>query len=50
MNNLLDSPEGFYDHIRRYTASVASSLTYGYRAATIASFWAYVRGLFPTHT
>ncbi|PVH69785.1 cytochrome P450 [Cadophora sp. DSE1049] len=41
MNNLLDSPEGFYDHIRRYTASVASSLTYGYRAATFQSFWAY---------
>ena len=41
MNDLLESPEGFYDHVRRYTASVASSLTYGYRAATFGSFWAY---------
>jgi hypothetical protein len=42
MNDLLDSPEGFYDHIRRYTASVATSLTYGYRAATFQSFWGHV--------
>ncbi|GME29194.1 putative cytochrome P450 oxidoreductase [Neofusicoccum parvum] len=42
MNDLLESPEGFFNHIRRYTASVITSLTYGQRAPTFDSFWAYV--------
>lgn len=42
MNNLLDSPDAFFDHIRRFTASVASTLVYGQRASTIDSFWAHV--------
>lgn len=42
MNDLLQSPEGFFDHIRRYTASVATTLVYGQRGATFDSFWAHV--------
>lgn len=42
MNNLLTIPEDFYRQIRRYTASVVSSITYGYRGATPDSFWAQV--------
>ncbi|KAH9235592.1 hypothetical protein K456DRAFT_1833555 [Colletotrichum gloeosporioides 23] len=41
MTNLLDSPDGFYNHIRRYTASVVTSITYGFRAATFESFWGH---------
>lgn len=41
MNDLLDNPEGFYNHVRRYTASVASILTYGQRGPTFESFWAH---------
>lgn len=41
MNDLLDKPEGFYNHVRRYTASVASILTYGQRGPTFESFWAH---------
>ncbi|KAK5189962.1 hypothetical protein LTR47_005961 [Exophiala xenobiotica] len=40
MNNLLTNPDDFYRQIRRYTASVVSSITYGYRGATPDSFWA----------
>lgn len=41
MNDLLDDPEGFFDHIRRYTASVISSIVFGQRGATFDSFWAH---------
>ncbi|KAF4840349.1 Cytochrome P450 monooxygenase yanC [Colletotrichum siamense] len=41
MTNLLDSPDGFYNHIRRYTASVVTSITYGFRAASFESFWGH---------
>lgn len=43
MNDLLDDPEGFYDHVRRYTASVASALAFGHRGPTFHSFWGHVR-------
>lgn len=42
MTQLLKSPEGFFNHIKRYTASVATSITYGVRGATYDSFWANV--------
>lgn len=35
--DLLDSPQLFFDHIRRTTTSVASSLSYGFRISTIES-------------
>ncbi|KAJ2894350.1 putative cytochrome P450 oxidoreductase [Zalerion maritima] len=41
MKNLLQSPEGFYQDVRRYTASVATSITYGFRAKSYGSFWAH---------
>ena len=41
MNDLLDNPRGFYDHVKRYNASVASILTYGQRGPTFDSFWAH---------
>lgn len=44
MTNLLDQPESFYDQIKRYTASVVSSITYGQRGATPDNFWA--RGVY----
>ncbi|TVY56444.1 Cytochrome P450 monooxygenase patI [Lachnellula cervina] len=40
MANLLETPEDFYDQIKRYTASVAASITYGQRGATPDNFWA----------
>jgi hypothetical protein len=46
MMNLLQKPEGFYNDVRRYTASVVTSITYGYRAPTFESFWGHVSGLF----
>lgn len=45
MNDLLNHPEGFFDNIRRYTASVATTLVYGQRGATFDSFWAHVSRL-----
>ena len=41
MADLLHDPNGFYNHIRRYTASVASVLVFGFRGATFDSFWAH---------
>lgn len=35
--DLLDSPERFFDHIKRTTSSVASSLSYGFRISSIDS-------------
>lgn len=42
MDNLLSRPEDFYKEIRRYTASVITSLVFGYRASTYESFWSQV--------
>jgi hypothetical protein len=42
MMNLLNKPENFYDEIRRYTASVATTIVYGFRAPTFESFWGHV--------
>lgn len=41
MSNLLERPEDFFAEIRRYTASVATSITYGFRAPTFESFWGH---------
>ncbi|OIW32566.1 cytochrome P450 [Coniochaeta ligniaria NRRL 30616] len=41
MTNLLQKPENFYNEIRRYTASVVTSITFGYRAPTFESFWGH---------
>ncbi|KAF2179307.1 cytochrome P450 [Zopfia rhizophila CBS 207.26] len=41
MTNLLNHPGSFYQDIRRYTASVVTSITYGFRAATFDSFWGH---------
>jgi len=41
MNDLLRNPDGFFNHIRRYTASVAATLVFGQRGATFKSFWAH---------
>jgi hypothetical protein len=42
MANLLEKPEDFYGQIKRYTASVAASITFGQRGATPDDFWARV--------
>lgn len=42
MKNLLTDPDDFFSQIRRYTASVVTSITYGFRGATPDSFWARV--------
>lgn len=48
MNNLLKDPDDFYRQIRRYTASVVSAITYGYRGETPDSFWAQVSNVMYT--
>lgn len=42
MNDLLETPDDFFNHISRYTASVATSTVYGFRAPTFQSFWGHV--------
>ncbi|KAL6360789.1 hypothetical protein LRP88_06497 [Fusarium phalaenopsidis] len=39
MSNLCNNPDNFYSEVRRYTASVVTSITYGCRAPTSDSFW-----------
>ncbi|RSL73400.1 hypothetical protein CEP53_000723 [Fusarium sp. AF-6] len=39
MSNLCNKLDNFYSEIRRYTASVVTSITYGCRAPTSDSFW-----------
>ncbi|KAI9835775.1 MAG: hypothetical protein M1819_001954 [Sarea resinae] len=39
MNNLLRQPEKIFDFAKLYTASVATTLIYGQRAASLDSFW-----------
>ncbi|EAW15397.1 cytochrome P450 [Aspergillus fischeri NRRL 181] len=41
LNDLLRDTEGFYNHVRRYTASVASALAFGHRGPTFESFWGH---------
>ncbi|KAL1969797.1 hypothetical protein VTN77DRAFT_7306 [Rasamsonia byssochlamydoides] len=40
LNDFLCTPERFYNHIRRVTASTVSILVFGQRGATSDSFWA----------
>jgi hypothetical protein len=42
MNNFLDKPEDFYHEVRRYTASVITSLVFGWRAPSYDSYWSKV--------
>ncbi|KEZ41471.1 hypothetical protein SAPIO_CDS7617 [Scedosporium apiospermum] len=42
LNDLLENPEGFFNHVRRYTASSASVLAFGHRGRTFDSFWGHV--------
>jgi hypothetical protein len=50
MTDLLGTPDGFFNHVRRYTASVVTSVTYGFRGATFESFWAHVGVIHPHRT
>lgn len=43
LNDLLGNPGGFFNHVRRYTASSASVLAFGHRGPTFDSFWGHVR-------
>lgn len=45
LNDLLRTPEDFFDCVRRYTASVAATLVFGQRGATFKSFWAHVSSI-----
>lgn len=42
MNDILVAPDGFFNHVRRYTASVAAAIVFGHRGPTFESFWAHV--------
>ncbi|OAG03879.1 cytochrome P450 oxidoreductase-like protein [Paraphaeosphaeria sporulosa] len=42
MHDLLNTPEDFFNHVKRVTASVASIVIFGFRAPTPDSFWATV--------
>ena len=42
LNDLAENPKGFFDHVRRYTASSASVLAFGHRGPTFESFWGHV--------
>lgn len=39
--DILDCPEGYYNHIKRTTASVASAVVFGHRGPTMDNFWAH---------
>lgn len=41
-NDLLDSPEHCFYHVRRYAASVATVIVHGFRAPRFDSFWSKV--------
>jgi hypothetical protein len=40
--DLLEKPEKFFDHVKRVTCSVASSVIFGHRGSSTDSFWATV--------
>ncbi|KAJ5982934.1 hypothetical protein N7481_005033 [Penicillium waksmanii] len=42
LNDLMNTPDGFFNHVRRYTASSASVLAFGHRGSTFDSFWGHV--------
>lgn len=39
MQDLLDTPDNFYKHLRRVSASIANILIFGQRAPSYESFW-----------
>ncbi|KAI1613904.1 cytochrome P450 [Exophiala viscosa] len=39
--DILNNPDGYYNHIRRTTSSVASAVVWGHRGPTMKSFWAH---------
>ncbi|OCK74678.1 putative cytochrome P450 oxidoreductase [Lepidopterella palustris CBS 459.81] len=41
LNGMLQAPDDMFNHVRRYTASVASILTFGQRAPTYDSWWGH---------
>ena len=41
--DLLETPEDFFNHVKRVTASVAAIVIFGHRAPTPDSFWTTVR-------
>ncbi|TVY33893.1 Cytochrome P450 monooxygenase [Lachnellula occidentalis] len=41
LNDLLVNPDGFYNHVRRYNASVFNIIIWGHRGPTFDSFWAH---------
>lgn len=42
MNALLERPDNIFSEIRRYTASVAATIIFGFRATQADPFWAQV--------
>ena len=40
--DLLETPDQFFHHIKRVTASVAAIVIFGFRAPTVHSFWTTV--------
>ncbi|KAH6955730.1 putative cytochrome P450 oxidoreductase [Ilyonectria sp. MPI-CAGE-AT-0026] len=40
MNGLLENPDDVFDEVRRFAASVASTIVWGYRAVNYDSYWA----------
>ncbi|KIX97095.1 uncharacterized protein Z520_07209 [Fonsecaea multimorphosa CBS 102226] len=41
LSDLLNNPEGYYSHIKRMTASVASTVVFGHRGPDANNFWAH---------
>jgi len=42
MYDFLETPDDFYKHLRRVTASIACTLVFGQRGATYDTFWGHV--------
>jgi hypothetical protein len=40
--DMMNTPDDFYRHLRRVTASIACTFIYGQRGATYESFWGHV--------
>jgi hypothetical protein len=40
--DLLETPDDFFLHVKRLTAGIASIVVFGFRAATVDSYWATV--------
>ena len=41
LSDILETPERYYKHIKRTTASVADAVVFGHRGPTFDSFWAH---------